>query len=120
MSLQKGKSVSAVARNISILSYSIRPHVSSVLSRNITQLHTRLNLTADTLRISSRRPPFQTSVLCNPINNFAPNRLFFTSTLDNEGQPQNLAKHSDSNEGQEVEKNEHRKSSIPTSNNCAF
>ena len=116
MSLQKGKSVSAVARNISLLRYSIRPHVSIILSRNITQLHTRLNLTADTLRISSRRPPFQTAVLCNPINNFAPNRLFFTSTVDNEGQPQNLAKLSDSNEGQETEKSEHRKLSSPRSN----
>ena len=116
MSLQKGKSVSAVARNISVLRYSISPHASSVLSRNITQLHTRLNVTADTLRISSRRPPFQTALLCNPINNFAPYRLLFTSTLDNEGQPQNLAKPSDSSKGQETEKSEERKLSSPISN----
>ena len=116
MSLQNGKSASAVARNISILRYGIRPHVSSVHSRNVTQLHARINLTADTLSISSCRPSFQTSVLCNPINNFAHQRFFFTSTLDNEGQSQNLVEASDSNEGQQTEKSEHKKSSTPESN----
>ena len=116
MSFQNGKSASAVARNISILRYGIRSHVSSIPSRNVTQLHARINLTADTLSISSCRPSFQTSVLCNPINNFAHQRFFFTSTLDNEGQSQNLVKASDSNEGQQAEKSEHKKSSSPESN----
>ena len=110
MYLSKGKAMAMVARNFSFHQYPLKDSKSIVCSRSLSPLHTKINQTADTLRLNSQGLCSRNEISYQHTNKFISQCNVFSSASDTDGQPQQQALNSPNKEGQYLGSIGHRKS----------